>query len=57
MHCDQDDATLVQYLDGELSPDQAVALQQHIGECPGCAAEISELVGLKLAQTIKSANE
>ena len=47
MHLDQDDATLVQYLDGELSPDQAVALQQHIGECPGCAAEISELVGLK----------
>jgi anti-sigma factor RsiW len=47
MHCDQDDATLVQYLDGELSPDQAIALQQHIGECPSCAAEVSELVGLK----------
>ena len=47
MHCDQDDATLVQYLDGELSPNRAVALQQHIGECPRCAAEISELVGLK----------
>jgi anti-sigma factor RsiW len=47
VRCDQDDATLVQYLDGELSPDQAVALQQHIGECPRCAAEISELVSLK----------
>jgi anti-sigma factor RsiW len=47
MHCDQDDATLVQYLDGELSPDQAVALQQHSGECLHCAAEISEFVGLK----------
>src|ERR1700739_2929009 len=47
MHCDQDDATLVQYLDGELSPDQAIALQQHIGECPRCAAEVSELVSLK----------
>src|SRR6201993_5498880 len=47
MHCDQDDATLVQYLDGELSPDQAVAVQQHIGECSRCAAEVSELVGLK----------
>jgi anti-sigma factor RsiW len=47
MHSDQDDATLVQYLDGELSPDHAVAVQQHIGECPRCAAEVSELVGLK----------
>jgi anti-sigma factor RsiW len=47
MHCDQDDATLAEYLDGELSPDHAVAVQQHIGECPRCAAEISELVGLK----------
>jgi anti-sigma factor RsiW len=47
MHCDQDDATLVQYLDGELSPDQASTLQQHIGECPRCAAEVSELFALK----------
>ena len=47
MHCDQDDAMLAQYLDGELLPDQASALQQHIGECPHCAAEVSELIGLK----------
>lgn len=47
MHCDQDGAMLVQYLDGELSADQASALQQHIGECPRCAAEVSELIGLK----------
>jgi anti-sigma factor RsiW len=47
MHCDQDTATLAQYLDGELSPDQASALQQHVGECPRCAAEVSELIGLK----------
>jgi anti-sigma factor RsiW len=38
---------LVQYLDGELSPDQANALQLHIGECPRCAAEISELVSIR----------
>jgi anti-sigma factor RsiW len=47
MHCDQDAATLAQYLDGELSPDQASTLQQHIGECPRCAAEVSESVALK----------
>jgi anti-sigma factor RsiW len=47
MHCDQDDATIVKYLDGELPPNHAVAVQQHIGECPLCAAEVSELVGLK----------
>ena len=47
MHCDQNDASLVQYLDGELPPDQAVAVQQHIGKCPRCAAEVSELVDLK----------
>jgi anti-sigma factor RsiW len=52
MQCDQDDATLVQYLDGELSPDRAIALQQHIGECPRCAAEVSELVSLKRSMRV-----
>jgi anti-sigma factor RsiW len=47
MHCNEDATTLAQYLDGELSPDQASTLQQHIGECPRCAAEVSELVALK----------
>lgn len=47
MHCNQDAITLAQYLDGELLPDQASALQEHIGECPRCAAEMSELVELK----------
>jgi anti-sigma factor RsiW len=47
MHCDEDVMTLAQYLDGELSPDQASTLQQHIGVCPRCAAELSELVALK----------
>ena len=47
MHCDQDATTLAQYLDGELLPEQASALQEHIGECPRCAAEVSQLVELK----------
>jgi anti-sigma factor RsiW len=47
MHCDLDARMLTQYLDGELSPNQVSALQQHIGECPRCAAEVSELVFLK----------
>jgi len=54
MQCDQDDATLVQYLDGELSPEQAITLQQHIGECPRCAAEVSELVSLKRSLRVAS---
>jgi anti-sigma factor RsiW len=47
MHSDEDVTTLAQYLDGELSPDQASTLQHHIGECPRCAAEVSEIVALK----------
>jgi anti-sigma factor RsiW len=47
MHCDQDDATLAEYLDGELSRTMQSLFQQHICECPRCAAEISALVGLK----------
>jgi anti-sigma factor RsiW len=47
MHCDQDATTLAQYLDGELLPEQASALQEHIGECPRCAAEVSQQVELK----------
>ena len=41
------DIALAQYLDGELAPDQAGRIQQHIAECPHCAGEISQLMLLK----------
>ena len=42
-----DSAALAQYLDDELPPDQEGRLQQHISECPRCAAEVSALVIMK----------
>jgi anti-sigma factor RsiW len=47
MNCDRNSATLAMYLDGELPPEQVTRLQEHIGECSHCAAEIAELVSLK----------
>ena len=44
---DRNDAALAQYLDGELPPDQASHIRQHIRECPRCAAEVSVLVSMK----------
>lgn len=46
-NCDCDAATLAQYLDGELPSDQANRMQEHIGDCPHCAAEVSVLVSMK----------
>lgn len=46
---DRNDAALAQYLDGELPPDQASHIRQHIRECPRCAAEVSVLVSMKRA--------
>jgi len=47
MNCDQDSNTLVAYLDGELSPEQQTAVQEHIQGCSRCAAEIAEFVSLR----------
>ncbi len=29
---------LMHYLDGELPPEQVVAFEEHLGECPPCVA-------------------
>lgn len=42
-----DSAAVAQYLDGEMSQDQADQIQRHISECPRCAAEVSALVSMK----------
>jgi len=44
---DRNDAVLAKYLDGELPQDQAIRIQQHIGECTPCAAEVAMLVSMK----------
>lgn len=47
MPCDQDRAALAAYLDGELPPDQAAAVEQHLAGCAGCAAEVAAQLSLK----------
>lgn len=47
MQCDQSSDLLATYLDGELGPEQAAALQQHLSGCTRCAAEIAERVSLR----------
>ncbi len=36
MTCQESIDLLMQYLDGELSPEQRRAVQQHLGDCPEC---------------------
>jgi anti-sigma factor RsiW len=45
--CEWNAATLAQYLDGELPPDQIDRMQQHISDCAQCAAEVSAQVSMK----------
>jgi anti-sigma factor RsiW len=47
MTCDFDRAALEAYLDGESTPEQATALQQHLRACPECAAEVAAMVSLR----------
>jgi anti-sigma factor RsiW len=44
MDCDQNPVTLGAYLDGELPPERANSLREHIGNCPKCAADLADLV-------------
>ena len=39
MKCDEIKQLLIAYLDGELSAEQAAAVQQHLADCPDCARE------------------
>jgi anti-sigma factor RsiW len=44
MICDFDRAALAVYLDGESTPEQEAAVQQHLRTCTECAAEIAATV-------------
>ena len=47
MRCDLSSETLGAYLDGELTPEQVVAVGEHVGGCTRCAAEIAGHVRLQ----------
>jgi anti-sigma factor RsiW len=47
MQCDSAASMLGAYLDGELSADQTVAIQEHLGQCTGCSSEIAEMARLQ----------
>jgi anti-sigma factor RsiW len=49
MLCGQERETLAAYLDGEVQPEQASALEQHLRTCPACAAEIAAMVTMRRA--------
>lgn len=36
MTCQELVEFLMQYLDGELSPEECAAFEEHLGECPDC---------------------
>jgi anti-sigma factor RsiW len=47
MQSHADASMLGTYLDGELPADQVASIQEHLEECPRCAAEIAELIRLR----------
>jgi anti-sigma factor RsiW len=47
MKCDSTGSILGAYLDGELPADQAAAVQDHLGTCLHCSAEIAETARLQ----------
>ena len=49
MACDRDRKTLEAYLDGELTTDKERSLQEHLRNCPDCAAEIAAMVSMRRA--------
>ena len=51
------DEHLLAYVDGELSPDEAGAVEAHLVQCPQCAAQVAALreLGQGLTQTIDAA--
>ncbi len=52
MKCKETSERLDAYLDGELAPREALAVQAHLRECPRCAAELQELQ--RLSEAVQS---
>ncbi len=47
MNCDRIDNLLLDYLYGELGPDEARQVEAHLDECPACADKYAELAGVR----------
>lgn len=47
--CGEDRKALAVYLDGELPAEQAKRLQEHLRQCPECAAEVAATVAMRRA--------
>ena len=46
-----DEGTIHAWLDGQLPPDEAAALEAHVSACPGCAAKVAEERGISAGAT------
>ncbi|HZJ01828.1 MAG TPA: zf-HC2 domain-containing protein [Gemmatimonadaceae bacterium] len=46
-----DEGTIHAWIDGELAPDDAAALEAHLAECPECSALVAEARGLVAASS------
>ncbi len=46
--CDRIRTHLSALADGELEPFEAIAVRRHLGDCPACSQELSQLEGLKV---------
>jgi len=55
MNCPIDEITLIDYLEGELAPEAARRVQQHLESCPACRAEYESL--LKVKEVLATAKE
>ena len=49
MRCLDVQLELEAYVDGELSPEQAALLEQHVADCDGCRAELARLQAVTAA--------
>ncbi len=47
MDCELIRDQLIEYLDGDLSPEQARFVEEHIEECPECRSEIDAFAGVR----------
>jgi anti-sigma factor RsiW len=45
--CEQNHEMLAAYLDGEVSSDRAVALEEHLRTCTACAAEVANMLSMR----------
>ncbi len=48
MNCDEARARLSAFIDGELPPAEAAALERHLAGCPSCRAEEADLRRLRV---------